>query len=138
MNGGNCSENGTSFSCQCPDGYTGQRCEIPSKYYFQKRPRCIFFSFHLYSGTNFVELSFMFLWNWVFELRWCNRPSKRLSPLTGFVLVLKSKIQGVIKEFLRLQDTLFGVLRKIATARSKSVRFLSNFHQMFSSACKIW
>jgi hypothetical protein len=39
---------------------------------------------------------------------------------------------------LRLQDTLFGVLRKIATARSKSVRFSSNFHQMFASACKIW
>jgi hypothetical protein len=39
---------------------------------------------------------------------------------------------------LRLQDTLFGVLRKIATARSISVRFSSNFHQMFSSACKIW
>ena len=39
---------------------------------------------------------------------------------------------------LRLQDTLFGVLRKIATARSISVRFSSNFHQMFASACKIW
>jgi glutaredoxin-related protein len=39
---------------------------------------------------------------------------------------------------LRLQDTLFGVLRKIATARSISVRFSSNFHQMFASACEIW
>ena len=39
---------------------------------------------------------------------------------------------------LRLQDTLFGVLRKTATARSISVRFLSKFHQMFASACKIW
>ena len=39
---------------------------------------------------------------------------------------------------LRLQDTLLGVLRKIATARSISVRFSSNFLQMFSSACKIW
>jgi hypothetical protein len=39
---------------------------------------------------------------------------------------------------LRLQDTLFGVLGKIATARSISVWFSSNFHQMFSSACKIW
>jgi hypothetical protein len=37
---------------------------------------------------------------------------------------------------LRLQDTLFGVLWKIATARSKSVRFPSNFHQMLASACK--
>jgi hypothetical protein len=40
-------------------------------------------------------------------------------------------------ESLRLQDTLFGVLWKIATARSKSDRFSSNFHQMFASACKI-
>ena len=38
---------------------------------------------------------------------------------------------------LRLQDTLFGVLWKIATARSKSVRFSSNFHQMLASAWKI-
>ena len=38
---------------------------------------------------------------------------------------------------LRLQDTLFGVLWKIATAHSKSVRFSSNFHQMLASACKI-
>jgi hypothetical protein len=38
---------------------------------------------------------------------------------------------------LRLQDTLFGVLWKIATARSKSVRFSSNFHQMLASSCKI-
>ena len=44
----------------------------------------------------------------------------------------------VMRWALRLQDTLFGVLRKIATARSISVRFSSNFHQMFSSACKIW
>ncbi|CAB4023329.1 fibropellin-1-like isoform X6, partial [Paramuricea clavata] len=29
MNGGKCSENGTSFSCLCPDGYTGRLCEIP-------------------------------------------------------------------------------------------------------------
>ena len=40
-------------------------------------------------------------------------------------------------EQLRLQDTLFGVLWKIVTARSKSVRFSSNFHQMLASACKI-
>ena len=40
-------------------------------------------------------------------------------------------------KYLRLQDTLFGVLWKIATARSKSVRFSSNFHQMLASACKI-
>ena len=39
---------------------------------------------------------------------------------------------------LRLQDTLFGVLRKIATARSILLRFESNFHQMFASVCKIW
>ena len=43
----------------------------------------------------------------------------------------------VNKTIFRLQDTLFGVLRKIATARSKSVRFSSNFHQMLASACKI-
>ncbi|CAB4039500.1 adhesive plaque matrix 2-like isoform X7, partial [Paramuricea clavata] len=29
MNGGNCSENGTLFSCLCPEGYTGQLCEMP-------------------------------------------------------------------------------------------------------------
>ena len=43
-----------------------------------------------------------------------------------------------LQQALRLQDTLFGVLRKTATARSMSVRFSSNFHQMFSSTCKIW
>jgi hypothetical protein len=43
-----------------------------------------------------------------------------------------------VSNVLRLQDTLFGVLWKIATARSKSVRFSSNFHQMLASACKIW
>ena len=40
--------------------------------------------------------------------------------------------------YLRLQDTLSGVFRKIATARSISVQFSSNFHQMLASACKIW
>jgi hypothetical protein len=39
---------------------------------------------------------------------------------------------------LRLQDIIFAVLGKIANARSISVRFLSNFHQIFASACKIW
>ena len=37
---------------------------------------------------------------------------------------------------LRLQDTLFGVLWEIATARSKSVRFSSNFHQMLAVHAK--
>jgi hypothetical protein len=43
----------------------------------------------------------------------------------------------IARHKLRLQDTIFGVLWKIATARSKSDRFSSNFHQMFASACKI-
>ena len=38
----------------------------------------------------------------------------------------------------RIFSTDFGVLRKIATARSKTVRFSSNFHQILASACKIW
>jgi hypothetical protein len=55
--------------------------------------------------------------------------------------ILKTKKQCQQSYFntickLRLQDTLFDVLRKIATARSKSVRS-SNFHQMLASACKI-
>jgi hypothetical protein len=75
----------------------------------------------------------------VFELpsRWVIQRalSKRLgtSQSAGHILI-KSRLNF---SCLRLQDTLFGVLWKIATARSKSVRFSSNFHQMFASACKI-
>jgi hypothetical protein len=58
MNGGNCSENGTSFSCQCPDGYTGQLCEIPSKYYFQKRTSCLFFFYPFIFWKEFCEIEF--------------------------------------------------------------------------------
>ena len=38
---------------------------------------------------------------------------------------------------LRLQDTLFAVLREIATARSKSVRFLSNFQPVHAKYAKV-
>jgi hypothetical protein len=60
MNGGNCSENGTSFSCQCPDGYTGQLCEIPSKYSFQFQVNIIFHGVYgvygVYGGVVPLEL----------------------------------------------------------------------------------
>jgi hypothetical protein len=38
---------------------------------------------------------------------------------------------------LRLQDTFFGILRKIATARSISVQFSSNFHQIFTKCSPV-
>ena len=64
------------------------------------------------------------------------------SEITGLpqnLLSIKAFVHpAAVMMVLRLQDTLFGVLRKIATARSISVRFSSNFHQMFVSACKIW
>jgi hypothetical protein len=74
-------------------------------------------------------LSFTFLWNWVFELRWCNRPTKRLSPLTGFVQVLKSKIQGVIKEFLKwhYHEHFFFIIQKYNVC----LIFLPNFKAKF-------
>jgi hypothetical protein len=61
--------------------------------------------------------------------------SKKLLKLVGFELT-ESVLDFVY--CVNLQDTLLGVLRKIATARSISVRFSSNFYQMFSSPWKIW
>ena len=58
--------------------------------------------------------------------------------LARFLFNLRSHPLERRRGVLRLQDTLFGFLRKIATARSKSVRFSSNVHQMLASACKIW
>jgi hypothetical protein len=55
MNGGNCSDNGTSFSCSCPVGYTGQRCE--GKYCFQKFTRRIFSLFNFHSRKEFCGIS---------------------------------------------------------------------------------
>ena len=75
------------------------------------------------------------------------QPDKNASRLDCWIdifdiYLLKQHIQSPTRvtlnsQTLRLQDTLFGVLWKITTARSKSDRFSSNVHQMFASACKI-
>ena len=83
----------------------------------------------------------------LFQLRLSPEQSGKVEYVTKFIhlLAIPSSLSRSYSPFplcsgitLRLQDTLFGVLRKIATARSISVRLSSNFHQMFSSACKIW